>query len=46
MCSSNRSTAVLKLFKDGVDEFELPYWVRGDKGDKLSSYNQWLLRSK
>jgi hypothetical protein len=37
---SNRSTAVLKLFKDGVNEFQLPYRVRGDKGGKLCSYNQ------
>jgi hypothetical protein len=37
---SNRSTAVLKLFKDGVSEFQLPYRVRGDKGGNLSSYNQ------
>ena len=29
---SNRSTVVLRLFQEGVKEFQLPYRVRGDKG--------------
>ena len=35
---SNRSTVVLRLFQEGLKEFQLPYSVRGDKGGMFYSY--------